>query len=100
MTDPKVYPLTAAFEKFLEDRLKAQKPGVRLISNIAEILKQTLGEYEHGTADAIDLMPPEFINLFINPDEGNDMALVIYKNVLEDVFLILQGWDSSPRNHP
>ena len=73
MHNPELYPVTARLERDTAD--------------ISHPLKQQLielvGEYEHGTADAIDL--------FEGIDKLDDQAaLEVYARVVEDVLLALQ----------
>lgn len=71
MTDPNVYPITAAFEKFCEEemneffsqRSEQLNPNRferrQALAAYANMMGNTLGEYEHGTAEADDLLPDE-----------------------------------------
>jgi hypothetical protein len=91
MTNPEVYPLTAELEVFLNDRL--QQNNLRGLDYMAaeklvHTLTHTFGEYEHGTAEAINCMPDEFIERFKDDTElGTLVALKTLKAVYEDIFL-------------
>jgi hypothetical protein len=68
MRNRSVYPITANLEDELSQFLDV--PAVQLII-------ETVGEYEHGTADVEDLVQQEPINLKQYAAVALDLALVI-----------------------
>lgn len=67
MTNPEVYPITADFEaKVKEEYEKALKPftpmmaaKIERMKKMTDFMAETLGEYEHGTADVEECMDEE-----------------------------------------
>lgn len=98
MSDATVYPITAAFEKDVDDvlhswcvdnRVMEPKQDIRWIMNS---MKSTLGEYEHGTADIEDVFRG-VIGLDLSDVDDNQerrkMCLEMYSAVLRDIALVL-----------
>lgn len=59
MTNPDVYPITAAFEKEFEQRASRYYATWEAFKAMAG----NIGEYEHGSADVEDVFDGEDINL-------------------------------------
>ena len=85
MTDPTVYPLTAEFEAKAAEVIAAvqSKKAVAFLKTMAAYMAETLGEYEHGTADAKDV----FAEVGGNVAEDNTVALKAMAAVYMDAFL-------------
>lgn len=99
-TNPDVYPITAKFEKFLEEELAKigpDHPNAAVAFTAGEKMKEVLGEYEHGTADVEDLFPENVVKSltflgFGKEDierEVRNACLEIVRSIYEDLFLSL-----------
>jgi hypothetical protein len=81
MTNPDVYPVTAAFEKEFEEKLEALRLTGNLQYNHAypvfRTMAENIGEYEHGSADVQDCIG--------NWTDDNKAAVQIYADVCRDV---------------
>lgn len=91
MADPNVYPVAAAFQKFLEAsfaevgrKLSTEEP----LYKVADMMYQNVLEYEHGTAEAEDVFDfPELEETKIGLGEvgSRDLMLRMYVAVCEDL---------------
>ena len=111
LSNPKVYPITASFEKFLVEQKIMIQEGRELfwnlplsldedlpsnfnsIQNTAKTMQRTLGEYEHGTAEPGDLISDQFtvkIEEHRDASESNrKAALITIRNIYQDLLLTM-----------
>ena len=73
MLNPNIYPITSELEKQFEN--EKDNSSVLTYNQIVEAFIETIGEYEHGTADVVDC-------------EG--VTLKQYKEVAADLLLVLR----------
>jgi|SRR3954447_7853632 len=103
-SNPSVYPITAGFEEQLKlmgidiEIDEAIGPGathekIALIT-AASVMHETLGEYEHGTADPEELIgafttSPPIADPEAQCDEFRKQALITLRNVYIDLLLTM-----------
>lgn len=94
-SNPEVYPVTAAFEKFAAEQTAGLDPTHGLC-RLSAIISEVIGEYEHGTADP-ETVFEEVSGLDLS-GTGDDRerrrtCLELYAAVCRDVVLSVRHWE-------
>jgi|SRR5215469_2113776 len=94
MSNPDVYPITAAFEQEFEGRLPKYfrtPSGLTSVQRLYEIIRETIGEYEHGTADVEDVFDDliDDIRHTTDPDEFHRATMKCYAAVASDLLMTI-----------
>lgn len=113
-SNPSVYPITAGFEQqLLQMQLMCEHEGeiwwdlplspdqkvptnFNKMQDVAQVMLETLGEYEHGTADAEELLAGGIRVRLQDPDDPEyaenlrrRVALITLRNVYTDLLLTM-----------
>lgn len=83
MTNPDVYPITYAFEQEMAPKVEEAEEGLfrAAAQSLFEVMAGNLGEYEHGSADIIDVYESRW------PQRQQRVLLESYAEVCKDILL-------------